>query len=933
LARDDSWCRSLSGQSIGKFVLVEFIGAGKIGYVYRALRRDLPGDDFPWAVKLTFDTLKLGWEVELRKIGKLRLIDGVVHFHDLGAVTVTHENVSRLAQYTVWDYIPPGENLKQYLKRVRSVSTSFLHAVVEQVLRVRHACEKQGVPRHGDLHSGNILIGDPSPARLDDTLQPHAPIYVSDFGYGTTGAVTQPKDDYAGLAHIVNEMLEHVDYARASATDRQILKATQLALTKLLREPTMAERRPPLELLHALSEIKRSAQAGGQRPPNLGVPAGMDTAPGPPVETPNVGSFQVTEMIGDRWEWWKRLFVPTVPARSKILALDIPTVVTGPRGCGKTMLFRWLRERLVVECGEVADLPISGRFVAFYVNANDIADAFAHFPEQPAADDEARLTCYANLCVLADLLAVQSARMGKLAERATDALLLHVQRWLVPDTYATLLDGKDRLERYRTILEQIKWKLPSRVTNGFFPGYADLSQHRWLPHFLQQASEFCPWIKGRPVLLFIDDYSTPRVSPSMQGILNRLFLQRSPHFLAKLATEASSTFVPEDSSGKNLEDGDDYQLVDMGEESLFLLESERLAFLNDVFSRRLEADQRIPRDRCSLHALLGRMGVSKTEFARRLRTSPHTQSLDEQAAVSGGSQRRGRSRARVLYWGEDVFSSLWSGDTRTMIQLITDVVDQASEAVQRAPKTNQIKLPIDGGRQDRVFRNRGGQWLSSHERNAPTQPDRVNEGLARLQELDPQYQLCGVYGEHLKAVVETFVAAARKLLLGPTYTIREGKAPGEVPRMAFRLEIVDEFRIDGLAREIYRDLVRYGLFIRDSRGKSVGGTFVPRLFLRRLLLPYSALALSKRDSVPLPCEELKSLLLKPDAFKASFTPPSAGGGTSGRQLPLSFLEAPSVEIADTAYDDLDDGDESDLPPGHGVDGHESNETGDAEEEL
>ena len=165
----------------------------------------------------------------------------------------------------------------------------------------------------------------------------------------------------------------------------------------------------------------------------------------------------------------------------------------------------------------------------------------------------------------------------------------------------------------------------------------------------------------------------------MQRVLNRLFLQRSPHFLAKLATEASITFIAEDSSGKNLEDGDDYQLIDMGEESLFLPESERLSFLNGVFSRRLEFDPRIPRGDFSLHTLLGHMGLSKTEFARRLRASPTTQPSDQQVAVNGASQRRGRSRPRVLYWGEDVFSNLWSGDTRTMIQLITSVVDQAWE--------------------------------------------------------------------------------------------------------------------------------------------------------------------------------------------------------------------------------------------------------------
>jgi hypothetical protein len=636
---DDSWCRNLVGRSVDQYDLVAFVGAGKIGYVYRAVRRDLP--DYPWAVKLTFDKLKSGWEVELNKVARLALIEGVVHFHNLGTATVTHENTSRLTQYTVWDYISPGENLKGYLKRVGAIPASFLSAVVEQVLRVLHACEKQGVTRHGDLHSGNILIGDQSAARLDDTLQPRAPIYVSDFGYGATGGDKPPKDDYQGLVSIINETLNFIDYSRASPTDRQILTATRLELSKLLREPSISERRRPLELLHVLIEIKRTAQAGGQQPSDLGLSTGAGARE--PVDASNVGSFQVTEMIGERWELWKRLFVPTVPARSKILALDIPTVVTGPRGCGKTMLLHRLSERLVVECGAAGDLP-NEQFVAFYVNANDIADAFARFPNQPVPDDEGRLTCYANLCVLADLLAVQSARVGKMAEHPSDVLLTYVQRLLVPDVSMPLVDGEDRLQRYRTVLEQIKWKFPVRTANGMFPGYAELSQHRWLPYLLQQAPQLCPWIGNRPILVFIDDYSTPRVASSMQRVLNRLFLQRSPHFLAKLATEASSTFVPEDSSGKHLEDGDDYQLVDMGEESLFLGESERSAFLNEVFSRRLRLDGRIPSGNYSLAALLGRMGLSKTEFARRLREPSVIHAPGYTPRVLGDSQRRGRSR-------------------------------------------------------------------------------------------------------------------------------------------------------------------------------------------------------------------------------------------------------------------------------------------------
>jgi hypothetical protein len=138
----------------------------------------------------------------------------------------------------------------------------------------------------------------------------------------------------------------------------------------------------------------------------------------------------------------------------------------------------------------------------------------------------------------------------------------------------------------------------------------------------------------------------------------------------------------------------------------------------------------------------------------------------------------------------------------------------------------------------------------------------------------------------------------------------------EVPRMAFRIEVVDEFRLDGLAAEVYRDLIRYGIFMRDARGKSVRGFMVPRLYLRRLLLPYCRLALSKRDNVPLTCDWLKMLLIDPDRFKDEWVEYREAVLTrhNSRQLNLN-LESVSLESVDEygvsstdpAYDDLGSG--------------------------
>lgn len=860
IGNDDArhgWLAGLAGSLVGKHRLDEYLGCGPTGYVYRAHRDRRPETETQVTIKFIADPPQ-GWDSELDQVFNLSLVDGVVHLLDIDEHGVEHDGRVDSVPYTVWDYVP-GENLEKYLERVDRIPTSFLVAVVEEILRILHACGERGVSRHGNLRIQNVLIETKSAGKLDETLQPRAPIYLAGFGLFPPGHVL---DDYHALIDILGAMFQRVDTA-ATAADHNQLIAVRDRVGKLLNEQNVAERRTPMEILTLVREIRtesrlpKSFQAGAAR----GSPRWQ---PAPAPEKLGVGQFQVSEMIGDRWSVWKELFVPTVPARSRILGMDIPTVVTGPRGCGKTMLFRRLSERIKIECGEVPGMPEAEQFVAFYVNANDFPDAFPQYPSEPTASEIDRLVCYANLCVLSDVLAVQSAYSARGSEPLPEQFLTEVQRWFGLEETGRLVVGEDRLDRLRTRLEQIKWRFPREAAGDAFPGYVEISQHRWLPYLMQLASG-CSWAQGRQLVLFVDDFSTPRVTRSMQSVLNRLFLQRSPSFVAKVATEAPTSFVREDSSGKQLQDGDDFQFVDLGVEAMALNEDDRDAFLDEVLDRRLQTDDKVPEDARSLKDLLGNSGLSKTEFARRLRADPSDG--PKTVPTQGASQRRGASRSRVHYFGRDIFLELWSGDTRTMIQLLTELVDHIGP-----DETSGLGGPrISSVDQDRVLRERGGEWLASHARNDSSDQRELDAAISAYREIDPEYELTGVsYGDHLKSIVEAFIQVARSLLLGPVYRINEDGRIREVPKTAFRIEIVDDFRLNPLSEVILSDLIRYGLFMRDMRGKSIRGAFVPRLYLRRLLLPYAALALSKRDHVPLKCEQFIQLLLKPDEFKATF---------------------------------------------------------------
>ena len=153
-------------------------------------------------------------------------------------------------------------------------------------------------------------------------------------------------------------------------------------------------------------------------------------------------------------------------------------------------------------------------------------------------------------------------------------------------------------------------------------------------------------------------------------------------------------------------------------------------------------------------------------------------------------------------------------------------------------------------------------------------------------------------GQALVEVVEAFGSVASSYL-----RFKDSKNETSwPPHQASRIEPYEDPHLMGRAKEIYEDLLRYSVFIEDVRGKSRRGNVVPRLYLRRFLIPFFNLTFSRRDSLELSVEDFKSLLLTPKAFESkkrlkSVVPREVTGKQASRdatstQLSLNLVHPP-----------------------------------------
>ncbi|HWG92176.1 MAG TPA: protein kinase [Candidatus Thermoplasmatota archaeon] len=813
-----------AGRTVKNWQLKGEVGRGKIGVVYRALQPDL---DDEVAIKLIpMDNLKAGWKAEIAKLVKLGGVPQVIQFR-------THEVVEfdGVLYVAIISEFIRGSNLKEYAaEHPGSITLSFVENLAEQVLRVFVAMAARGIS-HGDLHEGNVMIA------VDDRhFEPDPVIKVGDFGIGGTHNVLKPKDDYSELAAICLRLLErYVDPAALDdAQDRQNYEyfLGEFITKRLLeRNPTVGDHvRDPRRLLTELRESRAAIQRKALE------------KPAKRLRTPF--EYLSSEQIGDSFELLQRLYSSNFPGYEYILERT-NTILTGPRGCGKTTIFRNLSLKAQLISGKVsASQPPD--YIGIYYHCRDLYFTF-HFLKERATDAEREiLTHYVNLALLREVLdtlvLAENESRGKWDTESLRRLQDHITEWL--PKYQVPPTGTPVLRHLLSFIEKEKhsvglWLKQGR--RGAGPGEYLLPRD-FMPGLCNLLQQIVPWMKNRPVFFFLDDYSLPHVSKPVQQTLNDFVMERWPECFFKISTESLTTFHPYDASGKLVEETREYDVVDLA--AHFNASDERRAFLVEILNNRLNNAEGIHPEYKDIVRILGESPFpSYNELARQI--------------------RRTEGAHRVQYSGIGVLSDLFSGDIADILRIVSAIFSNVG-TYEVFSSPGGVSLPIGPDKQDKAIRAYGASFLNRVEAAPQT-------------------------GPYLRKIAEAFGNSSNYILRNRT-SKNEASSP---PWQAFRIEIrerltFDEPQVLGRAydslvpkdkrKEIsletfrntvearYFDLIRYGVFLRDARGKSQRGAVVPRLYLRRLLIPTFLLTPSQRDSLGLEVHQFITLLYDPDEF-------------------------------------------------------------------
>ena len=781
------------------YVITDHIDSGSNGHLFRA-HNDLTEGDLAFKVvpvtNLPTDpTAQRAYLHEARAPNRLRS-PAVVKYHDVIAYTPPGTTIDTVI--FVCDYID-GLNLKQFVVKNReSITVDFVERFLRTMFELLYELKARNM-NHGDLHDRNILVTIP-----EYVPTPHPTFVVTDFSVRHVSDTQAHASDYLSLATVLQSLLEPIVYEDCGSRDRFVFNVlndeflgrhlidTDSTLDTLVANPGgLLEKLDRLEV--AFAAARRSS-------------SGALTSP---FDYPNC------EQIGNSHSLLQSLY------SDRLLGLDeiqrrSNLVLTGPRGCGKTTVFRALSLDHLVSTNN--DDPDSIKYIGVYYRCDDLYFAFPRY-QKPTRSEALDLPMhFLSSSLMAN--ALDNVRAWGTRHYATE--FERAEYGIATDLWQMFgwpASGNIATTRLSSIVAHLRGRERKRArekhrfANDPNQGFGSYFGPEVLFAACALLRERLSFLQDRQFYFFVDDYSAPKITIDLQDSLNRLFFHRNPDVFFKISTESPVSFQSQDVDEKRYVESREYDLLNLGLRYIGSDPVQTRLFLEDLFRRRFAEVEEYPVQ--TLEDLIGSRARNENETARQFR----------------------RHSASIAYAGVEAVTAMCSGDVHYMIRLVGRMVEDfgGASAVATAPAAPRIP---DKNQHDSI-RAAAGDFIDSV-RSLPK------------------------WGPRLEDVVSAFGRVAHSFL---RYR-NSGNQTGDPPHQAARIEPYEPLRLSEAADEVLTELLRYSILIEDPRGMSRRGKVVRRFLLRRYLIPHFRLTFSRRDSLQLENSEIEMLLTEPSVFES-----------------------------------------------------------------